>query len=322
VDYLGDPPHTELEVFEGEAKSILSAHDNPDIPVRWSVTPYRGCFHSCASCYARPTHHYLGWDAGTDFERRIVVKTNAAPLLREALQERTWRGELVAFSGVTDCYQSLEACYELTRQCLRVCLQQSNPIAVITKGALVDRDAELIAAIHARAGASVYLSIPFADDEMGRRMEPFDALPSRRQRALARLSAAGIPTGVAIAPVIPGLNDDQIPRILTTAREAGAERAFMTMLRLPGEVAQVFEQRLREAAPLRTEKVMGAVREMRRGASSSNTFGERMRGTGPRWRAVENLFNLSCRRLGFLACEEDRHTPPRRGARQGMLFEK
>ena len=177
VEYLGEPPPVELQVYEEEARSILSENDSPDVPFRWSVNPYRGCFHACAYCYARPGHQYLGWGAGTDFDRRIVVKTNAEGLLDDALRRPQWRRELIAFSGVTDCYQPLEASYGLTRRCLQVCLRHANPVAIVTKGALVERDAELLAQIEARARASVFVSVPFADDGQGRAIEPYAALP-------------------------------------------------------------------------------------------------------------------------------------------------
>ncbi len=320
VEYLERPPPVDLEIYEERAKSILSENTSPDVPFRWSVNPYRGCFHACAYCYARPTHEYLDWGAGTDFERRIVVKANAAELLGKALRKRTWRGELVAFSGVTDCYQPLEASYALTQACLEECLRARNPVSIITKGALVERDAELLAELEQRAGASVFVSIPFTDEGMARRIEPFAATPERRFQALARLSDAGVPTGVAIAPVIPGLNDDQIPEILRRARAAGARQAFTIMLRLPGSVAAVFEARLRATEPLRADKVFNTLAETRGGTSGARGFGERMRGAGPRWEAVDNLFKLHCRRLGFAIRERDDEAPPPPAPRQQDLF--
>ncbi|MFY0537238.1 radical SAM protein [Nannocystis pusilla] len=221
VEYFGEPPPAGLEVFEEDARSVVSTNDSPDIPFRYSVNPYRGCYHGCAYCYARPTHQYLGWGAGTDFERKIVAKVNAPALLRQFLARSKWTRELLAFSGVTDCYQPLEAHYGLTRGCLEACLEFANPVGIITKGPLVARDVDLLAELNRRAGASVTISIPFIDDAMARRIEPSVARPSKRFQALATLSAAGIRTGVAVAPVIPGLNDSQIPQILARARECG-----------------------------------------------------------------------------------------------------
>jgi DNA repair photolyase len=265
------------------------------------VNPYRGCFHGCAYCYARPTHEWLGFGAGTDFERRIVVKTNAPELLARAFARPRWRGETVAFSGVTDCYQPLEASYGLTRRCLEVALAARNPVGVITKGALVERDADLLAQLARGPGARVFLSIPFADDEDSRKIEPWAAAPSRRFAALERLASAGVPAGVGIAPAIPGLNDHQIPAILQRAKAAGAQRAFLILLRLPGSVGPVFEARLREAFPARADKVLHAIEELRGGRRNDPRFGSRMRGSGPRWDAIETLFRVTCRRLG-LAC--------------------
>ena len=251
VEYIDDIPDARLEVFEEDARTILAENDSPDIPFRWGVNPYRGCYHGCAYCYARPTHEYLGWGAGTDFERKIIIKRNAPQLLRTAFLRRGWQGERIAFSGVTDCYQPLEAAYKLTRGCLEVCLEFRNPVHVITKSALVARDADLLARLSRDADAVAILSIPFADDETGRQIEPYASRITKRFAALEQLSAAGVRTAVAVAPVIPGLNDRHIPEILTRARACGATRAFMTMVRLTKSVLPVFEQRLTEAVPLR-----------------------------------------------------------------------
>lgn len=315
VDYLGDPPPAALEVFEEDARSVVSTNDSPDIPFAHSVNPYRGCYHGCAYCYARPSHQYLGWGAGTDFERKIVVKRNAPALLRKFLARPGWTGELLAFSGVTDCYQPLEAHYQLTRGCLEACIDFNNPVGIITKGPLVARDLDLLVALNRRASASVTISVPFIDEAMARRIEPSVARPSKRFEALAALSAAGIRTGVAVAPVIPGLNDSQIPQILARARECGAQNAFLTLLRLPAEVLPVFDARLREAEPLRHAHVLSAIRDVRRGKLNHSEFGQRMEGVGPRWQAIEQLFNVQARRLGFNT------DPPQRPAEATMRAE-
>lgn len=321
VEYLDDIPEARLEVFEEDARTILSENDSPDLPFRWGVNPYRGCYHGCAYCYARPTHEYLGWGAGTDFERKLVVKRNAPELLRAAFLKKSWEGERVAFSGATDCYQPLEAAYGLTRRCLEVCLDFRNPVHVITKNALIARDAELLARLGAEADATVIVSIPFADDESGRQIEPYASRVEKRFAALAQLSAAGVRTCVSIAPVIPGLNDGHIPAILTRARASGATRAFMTMVRLSGSVLPVFEQRLTEAVPLRAGAVLSAIRDVRGGAMNRSDFGERMRGEGPRWRAIEQLFEVHARRLGFeLERPQPAATTFRVPSAQGSLF--
>ncbi|MEM7203533.1 MAG: PA0069 family radical SAM protein [Planctomycetota bacterium] len=322
VDYLGPPPDADLVVYEEEVKSVLSRNDSPDLPFTWSVNPYRGCFHACAYCYARPTHEYLGFGAGTDFERRIVVKTNAPDVLDQQLRRRSWHGERIAFSGVTDCYQPLEASYRVTRRCLEVCLRHRNPVGIVTKGALVERDADLLAELSRVAGATVWLSIPYADDALGRAIEPFAAPPSRRLRSLATLADAGVRTAVAVAPLIPGLNDAEMPAVLRAAAEAGAQAASLTMLRLPGPVAGVFEQRLQDAAPLRYERVMANVHEMRGGRRNETRFGDRMRGCGARWEMIARLFELECRRLGLAMRGEPlaEESAPKR-PRQLGLFE-
>jgi DNA repair photolyase len=308
VEWLDAPPVVALEVYEEDAKTILATNDSPDVGFDWSVNPYRGCQHACAYCYARPTHQYLGFGAGTDFDSRIVVKRNAPQLLRRELAHRRWeRGrETIAFSGVTDCYQPLEASYELTRRCLEVCHDFSHPIAIITKSALIRRDVELLGRMSLRGGSHVSLSIPFARDEDGRRIEPLASAPSTRFETIRQLSDAGITTAVGIAPLIPGLNDGDVAEILERARRAGASYAFMVLLRLPAEVRPVFEERLREVFPGRAEKVLHALREMREGRLNRSEFGARMRGEGPRWEAVQQLFEVQCRRLGL----EHRHYDP------------
>jgi len=320
VEWLEEAPPVALEVYEEEARSIIATNDSPDVGFDFSVNPYRGCQHACAYCYARPTHQVLDLGAGTDFDSKIVVKVNAPELLRRELAGRRWaRGrETIVFSGVTDCYQPLEASYELTRSCLEVCDEFRHPIAVITKGALVRRDAELLARMSRRGGAHVGISIPFANDEDGRKIEPLASSVSTRFETVRRLADAGIPVGVAIAPLIPGLNDFQVPEILARAREAGASSAFLVLLRLPAEVAPVFEERLRASFPERADKVLGALREMRGGVLYRSDFGSRMRGEGPRWEAVLQLFRLQCRRLG-LESDERRGAGPEQRPRAQQL---
>jgi len=299
AEWLGDPPPARLEVFEERARSILSENDSPDIGFRWSVNPYRGCFNACSYCYARPTHEYLGFGAGTDFERKIVVKVNAPELLRRELSRRSWKGEAIAFSGNTDCYQPLEAVYGLTRRCLEVCSELGNPVHLITKGALVRRDTDLLTSMARRMDVSVFVSIPFSDDAMARLVEPGASPPSQRFETLAILTRAGIPTGVGVAPVIPGLTDSQVPEILARARAAGAQDAFYQALRLPGATLPVFQERIARAFPQRAAKIAHAIQAMRGGRWNDPRFGDRMRGSGPRWAAIETLFRTEYRRLGF-----------------------
>ncbi len=299
VEFIGPPPSARLEVDVDHTREILSRNDSPDIFFTWSVNPYRGCFHGCAYCYARPTHEHLSFGAGSDFERRIVVKPEAPALLEQAFGRRGWKGELVVFSGNTDCYQPLEANYRLTRACLAVCHRFRNPVGLITKAPLIERDIDLLAALARDAHCTVTISIPFADPVHARALEPSVPPPARRFETIRRLAEAGVPVGVNVAPLIPGLTDAQVGEILTRAREAGATWAGTVMLRLPGPVAEVFEQRLRATLPGRAERVLRRLAEVRGGSLNDPRFGSRMQGEGIYADAVLTLFRQTCRRLGL-----------------------
>lgn len=326
VEWLGEPPSAELEVYEEQARSILSENQSPDLGFRYSINPYRGCFHACSYCYARPTHEYLDLGAGTDFDRHIVAKVNAPELLAHTFAKPSWRGDLLVFSGVTDCYQPLEAHYRLTRRLLETCLEYRNPVGILTKSALIRRDVELLGQLAQRARLTAFLSIPFARSDLARTVEPFAASPAARFAAIRALADAGVSVGVAIAPIIPGLNDDQIPEILERARECGASRAFKILLRLPGSVKDVFIERLHQDFPQRAQRVLNALHELRGDRLAGAGFGQRMAGEGPRWALLEQLFRVTCRRLGMRALtERDAHeeqlpTTFRRPLEQGELF--
>ena len=297
VEYLdGERPSAGLEIYEDQTRGILAHNDSPDVGFEWSVNPYRGCFHACAYCYARPSHEYLSFGAGTDFERKIVVKSRAAALLREAFDEPKWKGQLVAFSGVTDCYQPLEASYRLTRACLEVCAEYRNPAAIITKGPLVERDIDVLQDLAGAARVSVNVSIAFWDEARARALEPFVTTPARRMRIVERLARAGVRVGVMVAPIIPGLNDEDIGDILRAARDAGAG---CVLLRLPGPVKEVFEDRLRAALPLRAERVLGRIRGTRGGKLYDSRFGTRGTGEGPYAEAIQALFEQTAQKLGL-----------------------
>lgn len=309
VDYVdeADPddpdrplaPPARLQVYEDKTRQILSRNDSPDVHFGWSVNPYRGCFHACAYCYARPSHEYLSFGAGTDFDRKLVVKPEAASLLRAAFERPSWTGDLVVFSGVTDCYQPLEATRRLTRACLEVCRDFRQPVGVITKSPLVERDIDLLVELGGASRASVTISIPFWDAERARAIEPYVATPQRRMKTLERLARAGVEVGVNVAPVIPGLNDEEIGTILVAAKDAGAQHAGMVLLRLPTSVAPVFEERLRERLPLRAEKVLRRIREAHGGKLYDSTWGVRGRGEGPYASAISTLFESTATRLGL-----------------------
>jgi DNA repair photolyase len=299
VEYLDETPEVKLEVFEDHSRSVLAKNDSPDVGFTYSVNPYRGCFHACAYCYARPSHEYLSFGAGTDFDRKIVVKLNAPALLRAAFAKKSWRRESVVFSGVTDCFQPLEASYRLTRGCLQVCAEAENPVGIITKAPLVERDIDVLQTLARVASVRVMISIPFWDPDKARAIEPYVATPARRLRTVRALADAGIPVGVNVAPVIPGLGDEEMPRILRAARDAGATSAGYVLLRLPGPVAQVFEERLRAAMPLRVERILHRIRETRDGRLNDARFGVRGRGEGPYAAMIHNLFVATAARLGL-----------------------
>lgn len=322
----GEAPTAELEIIADQSRSILAENDSPDVGFRYSVNPYRGCTHACAYCYARPGHEYLSLGAGTDFERRIVYKPEAPALLRDAFDAPKWRGELVAFSGVTDCYQPLERTLGLTRGCLAVCAEYQNPVAVITKSPLVERDVDVLADLARRARVRVSVSVPFWSEEHARALEPFVTTPARRLRIVERLAAAGVPVGVSVSPIVPGLNDADVPEILRRAAEAGATHAFYVLLRLPGPVREVFTERLRAALPLRAERVLARVREVSGGKMYDARFGVRGRGAGPYAEMIAQVFAQAATRHGlshgetFAVAEAAPETTFRRPRGQLTLF--
>ncbi len=307
-----------IKIHKEIARSIVSENDSPDIPFRYSVNPYRGCAHACAYCYARPSHEYLGLGAGTDFETQIYAKTNAAELLRRKFASKGWAREPITFSGVTDCYQPAESRLKITRACLEVCLEFKQPVSVITKSTLILRDLDLLMALDREAGVNVVLSIPFADETTARLVEPFAAPPDLRFRALEKLSQAGIRTGISLGPVIPGLNDSDIPALLSRAKECGAGFAFYVMLRLPGSVREVFLERIHKQLPDKAGKIEHHIREVRGGEMYKTGFGERMSGSGTMADMVDKLFRIHARKHG-LEIGERMGDLEARSAGEGML---
>jgi DNA repair photolyase len=299
LEYLDEVPPAKLTVFEDHTREIVAKNDSPDVGFTYSVNPYRGCQHACAYCYARPTHEYLGLGAGTDFDRIITVKPDAPRLLRVAFERKSWQGDTLVFSGVTDCYQPLEASYHLTRSCLEVCREYQNPVGIITKSPLIERDIGLLTELHRVAKVSVAISIPIWDEASARGIEPFVTTPVRRVRIIERLARAGIPVGVNVAPLIPGVGEAGMVHVLEAARAAGARFAGFVYLRLPGSVKQVFEERVREALPLRAEAILKKVRRARGGALYDSRFGERQRGQGEEAGTAQALFAATVRRLGL-----------------------
>ena len=282
-------PRTQL--LRESARTIISRNDSPDNTYTASLNPYLGCEHGCPYCYARPYHEYLGFSSGLDFETRIVVKENAAELLREELGSPRWKPEVLALSSITDCYQPVENRLGITRQCLQVLAEFRNPAGVITKNHLVTRDLDILAGMAAEGLCSAHISVTSLDPELSRRMEPRASLPAHRLDAIAKLAQSGIPTGVVIAPVIPGLNDHEIPAILRAAREAGATRASYSIIRLPHAVKEVFAAWLEEHVPGSADKILDRIRDLRGGALHSSRFGERMRGSGFWGDQIETIFS-------------------------------
>ena len=299
VEWLGEPPETKLEVFEEtDTRSIISHNDSPDVSFDHSLNCYRGCIHGCTYCFSRPTHEYLGYGAGTDFDRKIVVKVNAPELLRKELMKPSWKGEEIVFSFTSDPYIPLEAHYKLTRRCLEVCAEFRNPVGIITKSALIRRDIDVLQTLTRDARLGVFFTIPFTDREAARAVEPYAPLPEARFHAMRDLAAAGIKVGIGIAPVIPGLTSD-IPELLRRAKDSGAKHAFINMLRLPGSVAPYFQERLHAKLPTKANRILNRIKDAREGKMNSSVFGERMRGKGQYWDATERLFRIHCERLGF-----------------------
>ncbi|HEX2690272.1 MAG TPA: PA0069 family radical SAM protein [Kofleriaceae bacterium] len=294
------PPASNVTLIDDPSRSILAHNDSPDLGFRWSVNPYRGCQHACAYCYARPTHEYLDLGAGTDFDTKIIVKRDAAALLRAAFDKPSWQGELVMFSGVTDCYQPVERELALTRRCLEVCLEYRNPVSVISKSALVERDIDLFLALTERARFGLSVSLAFSDNDTARAIEPWAPSPDRRFKLIETLAKAGVPVGVMCAPIIPGVNDRQMVTVLERAAAAGATWAGWVLLRLPGAVKQVFEDRVRVALPLAADKILHRIRDTRGGDKLYDArFGTRGRGEGVYADMIQQMFNTTVARLGL-----------------------
>jgi DNA repair photolyase len=293
------PDRVPTELLRDGSRSIIATNDSPDVGFAASINPYRGCEHGCIYCYARPSHEYLGFSAGLDFESRILVKEDAPELLRKELSAPKWKPQVIALSGNTDCYQPAERKLEITRRCLAVLAEFRNPVGVITKNELVTRDIDHLQALAGHGAAAVAISITTLDGELARRMEPRASHPRDRLKAIERLAAAGIPTSVMVAPVVPAITDHEIPRILEAAAAAGARSAGYVMLRLPGAVAGLFESWLEEHFPDRKDKVLNRVREMRGGQLYDPTFGTRMKGEGVFAEQIRATFQTFRRRYGL-----------------------
>ena len=290
-------PRTQFLV--DHSQTAISYNDSPDIGFNTSLNPYRGCEHGCIYCYARPTHEFLGFSAGLDFESKIMVKLNAPELLRGELSSRKWQPQIIVMSGVTDCYQPVERRLKLTRRCLEVLLECRNPVAIITKNFLVTRDLDVLSELAKYQCASVCLSVTTLDNDLRKVMEPRTSPPSARLAAIRQLAGAGIPVSVNVAPIIPGLTDYEVPKILQAAHDAGASSAGFTIVRLPYANAPLFEQWLQTHFPDRKEKVLNRIKSMRDGKLYDAAWGKRFRGEGIFAEQIAQMFEVARRRAGF-----------------------
>ncbi len=318
-----DAPAPPTELLKDASRSIIVYNDSPDVGFKASINPYRGCEHGCIYCYARPTHEYLGFSAGLDFETKILVKEDAPELLRRELASKRWQPQVLAISGVTDPYQPVERRLRLTRRCLEVVSAFRNPVAIVSKSQLVTRDLDLLTELARFEAAAVFLSVTTLDGKLARIMEPRASQPTGRLAAIEALAQAGVPVGVLVAPVIPGLTDHELPAILSAAAQAGARYAGYVPLRLPYAVAGLFEQWLDQHFPERKEKVLGRIRELRGGKLNDGRFGSRMKGQGVLSEVIDDLFRLGCRKAGIGSRGPNLSTASfrRPGGEQRLLFE-
>lgn len=293
------PERPDTEFLEDHSRSIVAVNESPDVGFSASINPYRGCEHGCSYCYARPTHEYLGFSAGLDFETKILVKSRAAELLTEELASPKWEPQALGISGVTDPYQPIERKLGLTRKCLEVLVEFRNPAVIVTKNSLVTRDLDLLCELAEHRAVAVFLSITTLNRDLARRMEPRTSIPEKRLEAISTLCKAGIPAGVLVAPVIPALTDHEIPAILEAACTAGAQSAAWVLLRLPGAVSPLFQQWLEEHFPERKDHVLARLRDLRGGRLYDPRFGRRGRGQGAYADQLQSLFRTSARRLGI-----------------------
>jgi DNA repair photolyase len=298
-EFADEARNPRTQFLRDDTQTLISYTDSPDIGFRASVNPYRGCEHGCAYCYARPYHEYLGFSSGLDFETRIMVKLSAPDLLRRELSSPKWQPQVLAMSGVTDCYQPIERKLQITRRCLEVLAEFRNPVAIVTKNHLVTRDLDILENLASVRGAHVNLSITTLDAELARRLEPRASLPRYRLQAIEQLSAGNIPVRVLVAPVIPGLNDHEIPAILSAARASGAQTAGYVLLRLPYGVKEIFSDWLATHLPGARNKILDRIRSTRGGALNDPRFGSRMRGEGSEAEAIQRLFEVAVTRERF-----------------------
>ena len=323
-DATSEPRSAPTEYFRDHTRGIIAHNDSPDVGFDASINVYRGCTHGCSYCFARPTHEYLGLSAGLDFETKIFVKENAPELLREELSKPSWKPTPLGMSGVTDPYQPIERRLGLTRRCLEVMVEFRQPVLVITKNHLVTRDVDLLAELAQHHAAAAYLSITTLDAKLARHMEPRTSSPQKRLEAVATLAAAGVPTGVLVAPVVPAITDHEMPRIIEAAARAGAKSAGYVILRLPYGLKELFEGWLDAFEPERKEKVLSRMRALSGGRLYNSEWRTRQSGSGPYAEQVAQMFRIACAKHHlneerFAVSSAAFRRPPRAGD-QGDLF--
>lgn len=304
VDYeldeeTGEKPTPKTQLIRDASNTLITYNKSPDIGFNASINPYRGCEHGCIYCYARPYHEYLGYSSGLDFESKIMVKYDAASILRKELRADNWKPQVIAMSGVTDIYQPIEKKLGITRECLKVLSEFRNPVGMITKNYLVTRDVDLLVELNQFNCVSVTISITSLDKDLTGVMEPRTSRPERRLEAIRKLSEAGIPVGVNVAPIIPGITDHEIVSILESAKEAGADFAGYSIVRLPYKVKDMFVEWLEQHFPDRKKKVLNKIIDIRDGKLNNGNFGERMRGQGSYAKQIRDMFYLQINKLGM-----------------------
>jgi DNA repair photolyase len=322
---LEDLPPFKTTVTMDATRKIITRNQSPDISFDRSINPYRGCEHGCVYCFARPTHAYLGMSPGLDFESKLFAKPDAPELLEKELAAKNYEPRTIAIGTNTDPYQPIERRYQIMRRILEVLERAGHPVGIVTKSALVLRDIDILARMAKRRLAKVALSVTTLDPKLARTMEPRAAAPMRRLETLRQLSAAGVPTTVMFAPVIPAVNDSELERVLDAAAAAGVEGAGYVILRLPLEVRDLFREWLTANYPDRVEHVFRLIREMRGGKDYDSTWGKRQKGTGPYAWMIGRRFEIACEKLGLnrkkTALTTDHFQPPVKGAGQLNLFD-
>ncbi len=288
--HLSNP---QRQIFIEHPKKIVSKSDSPDLKIMYSINPYQGCEHGCIYCYARNSHEYWGFSAGLDFETKIVAKPNAPQLLEQHFQKKSWQAYPIALSGNTDCYQPVERELKITRKLLQVFLKCGNPVGIITKNSLIERDTDILKDLAAEKLVHVYISITSLDEKLRSKMEPRTASAAKHLATLEKLATAGIPCGVMIAPIIPAMNDHEIPQIMKSIADAGALSAGYTVVRLNGAIGPIFQDWLRKNFPDRAAKVEGLIKAMHGGTLNDSQFGRRMSGEGAVSESIRQIFQVA-----------------------------